>query len=74
MIDFNYETEPLVGHDPMPVIGPFSLLKETQFNHLGKLSFRWIYWNILMPGHHLPVSNQMSMMGKQKFVPSLAQN
>jgi sulfide:quinone oxidoreductase len=74
MIDFNYEVEPLGGHYPMPMVGPFSLLKETQMNHLGKLSFRWIYWNILMPGHHLPVSNQMSMMGKQKFVPSLAQN
>jgi len=74
MIDFNYEIEPLGGHYPMPLVGPFSLLKETQMNHLGKLSFRWIYWNILMPGHHLPVSNQMSMMGKQKFVPSLAQN
>ena len=74
MIDFNYETEPLVGYYPMPRVGPFSLLKETQINHLGKLGFRWIYWNILMPGHHLPVSNQMSMMGKQKLVPSLAQN
>lgn len=74
MIDFNYEVEPLGGHYPLPVLGPFRLLKETQMNHLGKLGFRWIYWNILMPGHHLPVSNQMSMMGKQKFVPSLAQN
>lgn len=74
MIDFNYDTEPLSGTYPMPLVGPFSLLKETQINHLGKLSFRWIYWNILMPGHHLPVSNEMSMLGKQKLVPSLAQN
>jgi len=70
MIDFNYEVEPLRGTYPMPLAGPFSLLKETRLNHLGKLSFRWIYWNILMPGHHLPVSNQMSMKGKQKLVPS----
>ena len=74
MIDFNYEVEPLGGTYPMPMVGPFSLLKETQMNHFGKLSFRWIYWNILMPGRHLPVSNQMSMIGKQKLVPSLAQN
>lgn len=74
MIDFNYEVEPLVGTYPVPYLGPFSLLKETTFNHLGKLSFRWIYWNILMPGHHLPVSNQMSMKGKQKFVPAMAHN
>jgi sulfide:quinone oxidoreductase len=74
MIDFNYEVEPLGGTYPMPMVGPFSLLKETQMNHFGKLSFRWIYWNILMPGRHLPVSNQMSMLGKQKLVPSLAQN
>jgi len=74
MIDFNYEVEPLIGHYPMPLVGPFSLLKETQMNHLGKLGFRWIYWNLLMPGHHMPVSNEMSMLGKQKLVPSLAQN
>ena len=74
MIDFNYEVEPLEGTYPIPLVGPFSLLKETQINHLGKLSFRWIYWNILMPGHHLPVTNEMSMVGKRKFVPSLAQN
>ncbi|MEX2160902.1 MAG: FAD/NAD(P)-binding oxidoreductase [Anaerolineales bacterium] len=72
MIDFNYEVEPLAGTYPVPYFGPFGLLKETPMNHLGKLSFRWIYWNILMPGRHLPVSNQMSMKGKQKLVPSLA--
>ncbi|MEX1246923.1 MAG: FAD/NAD(P)-binding oxidoreductase [Anaerolineales bacterium] len=72
MIDFNYEVEPLAGTYPVPYVGPFSLLKETQINHLGKLGFRWIYWNILMPGHHMPVSNAMSMKGKQKLVPSLA--
>lgn len=72
MIDFNYEVEPLSGTYPMPLVGPFSLLKETQMNHLGKLGFRWIYWNILMPGHHMPVSNHMSMVGKKQLVPSLA--
>lgn len=64
LIDFNYTTEPLPGMYPLPVIGPFSLLKESRINHWGKLFFKWIYWNILLKGRHLPVSNQMSMTGK----------
>jgi sulfide:quinone oxidoreductase len=32
LIDFNYETEPLPGLYPYPVIGPFRLLKETRLN------------------------------------------
>jgi sulfide:quinone oxidoreductase len=65
LIDFNYDTEPLPGVYPYPVIGPFSLLKETWFNHLGKLAFKWIYWNILIQGRKLPVTNEMSMKGKK---------
>jgi sulfide:quinone oxidoreductase len=42
LIDFNYETQPLTGHFPLPKVGPFSLLKETRINHLGKLAFEWI--------------------------------
>ena len=64
LIDFNYTTEPLPGTYPLPAIGPFSLLKESRINHWGKLFFKWIYWNILLKGRHLPVSNQMSMTGK----------
>jgi sulfide:quinone oxidoreductase len=64
LIDFNYETQPLTGHFPLPKIGPFSLLKETRINHLGKLAFEWIYWNLLLPGRKLPVSTLMSMTGK----------
>lgn len=64
LIDFNYETQPLTGHFPLPKVGPFSLLKETRINHLGKLAFEWIYWNLLLPGHKLPVSTLMSMTGK----------
>jgi sulfide:quinone oxidoreductase len=66
LIDFNYETEPLTGTYPLPVVGPFSLLKNTRINHLGKLLFRWIYWNILIKGRHLPVTSNMSMVGKKK--------
>jgi sulfide:quinone oxidoreductase len=66
LIDFNYETEPLPGTFPLSGVGPFSLLKESYVNHLGKLAFRWIYWNTLLPGHEMPlVSSRMSLNGKQ---------
>ena len=64
LIDFNYDTEPLPGKFPWPAVGPMSLLEETRLNHLGKLAFRWVYWNALLPGRHIPVSNRMSMSGK----------
>jgi len=64
LIDFNYEVEPLPGKYPLPGIGPFTLLKESAANHLGKMSFKWLYWNILLPGRPMPVSNQMSLLGK----------
>jgi sulfide:quinone oxidoreductase len=64
LIDFNYDTEPLTGVYPFPVIGPMALLKETRRNHLGKLAFRWIYWNMLLPGRPLPLPAHMSMIGK----------
>ena len=66
LLDFNYETEPLPGTFPLPVAGPLSLLKETRANHLGKLAFRWIYWNVLLPGRPLPIPTQMSMLGKDR--------
>jgi sulfide:quinone oxidoreductase len=65
LIDFNYDTEPLPGKYPVPGVGPFSLLKETRENHWGKLAFRWMYWNVLLPGRPLPLSPEMSMTGKQ---------
>ncbi|MEK6223036.1 MAG: NAD(P)/FAD-dependent oxidoreductase [Chloroflexota bacterium] len=64
LIDFNYETEPLTGTYPLAGVGPFSLLKETRLNHLGKISFEWVYWNLMLKGKHIPVPNQMSMSGK----------
>ena len=66
LIDFNYETEPLTGKFPIPVIGPFLLLKESRLNHLGKLAFRWIYWNILLKGRWIPIPALMSMAGKRQ--------
>ena len=70
LIDFNYDTEPLRGKFPLPLVGPMDLLKETRANHLGKLAFRWIYWNILLPGRSLPVSTSMSMVGKTPNKPA----
>ncbi len=63
LIDFNYETEPLEGHFP----GPFGLplLKESRLNHLGKLAFQYMYWDVLLPGHDIPtVGSKMSISGK----------
>ena len=64
LIDFNYETEPLPGKYPLPGVGPFSLLQESEMNHWGKMMFRWIYWNILLKGKEMPVPALMSMAGK----------
>jgi sulfide:quinone oxidoreductase len=66
LLDFNYITEPLPGLYPLPVLGPFSLLKESRLNHYGKLIFKWIYWNILLKGRKLPVTSHMSMAGKKQ--------
>ena len=64
LIDFNYDTEPLPGKFPYS-IGPLGLLKESHLNHFGKLAFRWVYWNMLMPGRPLPISSLMTLSGKQ---------
>ncbi|HRW17469.1 MAG TPA: FAD/NAD(P)-binding oxidoreductase [Dermatophilaceae bacterium] len=63
LLDFNYETEPLTGHFPFSV-GPMSLLKPSRTNHLGKLAFRHVYWNVLLPGRPMPLPAEMSMTGK----------
>jgi sulfide:quinone oxidoreductase len=70
LIDFNYDTEPLTGSYPLPLAGPMALLKETRRNHLGKLAFRWIYWNVLLPGRPLPLPAHMSMLGKHPVTTS----
>ncbi len=65
LIDFNYTHEPVEGTFPFPGVGPLSLLKESRMNHMGKLAFRWIYWNMLLKGTHLPfVSTTMQESGK----------
>jgi len=65
LIDFNYDVEPLPGMYPVPGVGPLSLLGESEFNHWGKMAFRWIYWNMLLKGSEIPgIESRMSMAGK----------
>jgi len=65
LIDFNYDVEPLPGRFPIPKVGPLPLLKESRINHWGKMAFRWIYWNLLLPGRDLPlVTTHLDLRGK----------
>ncbi len=65
LIDFNYTHEPVEGTFPFPGIGPLKLLEESRMNHMGKLAFRWIYWNMLLKGIPIPfVGATMSEKGK----------
>jgi sulfide:quinone oxidoreductase len=66
LIDFNYETEPLAGEYPLPVVGPLRLLRQTRLNHWSKLAFEWLYWHVLLPGRPLPLPAAMSMAGKHR--------
>ena len=74
LIDFNYDTQPVPGRFPPLQLGPAShrlnlgpmkLLGENHINHWGKLAFKWVYWNLLLPGHPIPfVHSRMSTAGK----------
>jgi sulfide:quinone oxidoreductase len=66
LLDFNYDLQPVKGTFPFPLLGPFSLLRETRVNHWGKLGFKWIYWNVLLKAFPLPgIGHRMSRAGKQ---------
>ena len=68
LIDFNYDLEPLPGKFPLPGVGPMTLLGESRLNHWGKLAFRWVYWNMLLPGKLADVpllTAKMSFLGKE---------
>jgi len=66
LVDFNYDIQPVPGKFPIPVIGPMSLLRESYLNHMGKLAFKHVYWNVLLPALPIPmVGSRMSTMGKQ---------
>ena len=67
LLDFNYDIEPLEGSFPMAHVGPFSLLKESYMNHVGKLAFQWVYWNLLLKGRlpNVPLlPSHMNFIGK----------
>jgi sulfide:quinone oxidoreductase len=66
MIDFSYEQEPVYGTYPLPVVGPFSLLRETTINHWGKLAFRFMYYELMLKGINVPLPTKFSMAGKIK--------
>lgn len=66
LLDFNYDTEPLLGSYPLAGVGPMTLLKPSRVNHLGKLAFEQLYWKVLLPGHKMPVPAKMSMAGKRR--------
>jgi sulfide:quinone oxidoreductase len=53
LIDFNYEYEPHEGRFPF-ALGPLKLLEESRLNHLGKLAFRHVYWNVLLKAWPIP--------------------
>lgn len=66
LLDFNYDLDPVEGTYPLPFFGPFSLLKETRLNHLGKLAMKFVYWNILLRGIPVPgISSKMGTAGKK---------
>lgn len=65
LIDFSYDVEPLPGMYPIPGVGPLPLLKESWFNHLGKLGFKWMYWNLMLHGLSVPLPSKFSMAGKR---------
>lgn len=65
LIDFNYTHEPVEGTFPFSGFGPLSLLKESRMNHIGKLAFKWVYWNVLLKGIPIPfVPAKMQETGK----------
>lgn len=64
LIDFSYDVEPLPGRFPLPGVGPMALLEESTVNHLGKLAFKWMYWNLLVRGKDLPFETQLQRAGK----------
>ena len=65
LIDFNYDHEPVDGTFPFNGVGPMSLMEESLTNHMGKLGFKWIYWNVLMKGRTIPfITPTMNLGGK----------
>ena len=64
LIDFNYDTQPFTGRFPIPVVGPLGLLQDTEINHIAKLMFKWVYFNLLLKGTWLG-PHGLGMAGKK---------
>jgi sulfide:quinone oxidoreductase len=68
LLDFNFKIEPLPGKFPFPGLGPFDLLGESFTNYMGKMMFRWVYYNLMLKGSHLPLESQFVMAGKVRGI------
>ena len=68
LLDFNYKIEPLPGKFPFPGMGPFDLLGDSFINYIGKMMFRWTYYNLMLKGSHLPLENQFVLAGKVRGI------
>ncbi len=51
---FSYHEEPSHGLYPLPILGPFSMLKPTRINHLAKMSLSWVYWSFFLSNIFAP--------------------
>jgi sulfide:quinone oxidoreductase len=68
LLDFNYKIEPLPGKFPFPGIGPLDLLGVSFSNYIGKVMFRWVYYNLMLKGSHLPLESQFVLAGKVRGI------
>ena len=65
LLDFNYDVEPLPGMFPIYHVPTLKLLGASTVNHLAKMAFEAVYWNLLIRGLPLPFPAHMSMEGKK---------
>lgn len=70
LLDYTYDTEPLPGKFPSPSLGPLSLLSESHLNHLARMAFKWVYWNVVLPGHGVPGwPHPLAPAGRERLQP-----
>ena len=68
LLDFNYKIEPLPGKFPFPGIGPLDLLGVSFSNYVAKMMFRWVYYNLMLKGSHLPLESQFVLACKVRGI------
>jgi len=68
LLDFNFKIEPLPGKFPFPGLGPFDLLGVSFTNYVGKMMFRWVYYNLMLKGSELPLESQFVLAGKVRGI------